>query len=183
MSIRIANENDILPMLEIYRPFVEQTAISFEYETPTAAAFLQRFREITKQFPWLVWEEAGCVLGYAYAAAPFERAAFSWCAEPSIYLAPQARGKGIGRRLYAALEDALHRQGYQVLYAIITSDNEPSIAFHEALGYQFLAQFPSCGFKNGNWHGVTWMEKRLAFVEMPTDMPTPFSAVGNTDQK
>jgi len=183
MSIRVATKRDIPAMLAIYRPFVEETAVSFEYVTPTEAEFTVRFLQITRQFPWLVWEEDGAVLGYAYAAAPFERAAFGWCAEPSIYLAPQIRGRGVGRQLYAALEQRLSQQGYQVLYAIITTDNTASVAFHQALGYRHLADFPDCGFKCGKWHGVTWMEKRLKPVEMPTDMPTAFPSIGNSNQK
>ena len=183
MSIRIATQQDVPAMLAIYSPFVEETAVSFEYIPPEETAFLQRFQRITQQFPWLVWEEDGQVLGYAYADTPFERAAFSWCAEPSIYLAPAAQGRGVGRQLYAQLERYLTVQGYQVLYAIITSDNASSIAFHKALGYRYLADFPDCGFKCGKWHGVTWMEKRLKSVEMPTNMPIVFSAIGNTNQK
>ena len=183
MSIRIATTKDIPAMLAIYRPFVEETAVSFEYVCPTEEAFTHRFLQITAKFPWLVWEEDGTVLGYAYAAAPFERAAFGWCAEPSIYLAPAARGRGVGRQLYEALEECLLQQGYQVLYAIITTDNLSSIAFHEALGYRHLADFHNCGFKCGSWHGVTWMEKRLKSVEMPTTMPVPFPSIGNSNQK
>ena len=180
MSIRIAKETDISAMLAVYGPFVAHTAVSFEYEIPTADTFTRRFQEITKQFPWLVWEEEGRVLGYAYAAAPFERTAFGWCAEPSIYLAPEARGRGVGRQLYAALEACLEKQGYRVLYAIITSDNRASIAFHKALGYRHLADFPDCGFKHGKWHGVTWLEKRLNSVELPTVLPMPFPQIGNS---
>ena len=111
MSIRIATENDLPQILAIYGPYVENTTISFEYDIPTAEAFRDRFRSITKQFPWLVWEEDGVILGYAYSCAPFERAAYRWCAEPSIYLMPEARGKGIGRKLYEALEQILTEQG------------------------------------------------------------------------
>ena len=183
MSIRKAEMNDIPEMLAIYRPFVEETAVSFEYVCPSEAEFTRRFLQITAQFPWLVWEEGGAVLGYTYAAAPFERAAFGWCAEPSIYLAPKVRGRGVGRQLYEALEAALALQGYQVLYAIITTDNTSSIAFHKALGYRHLADFPDCGFKCGKWYGVTWMEKRLKSVEMPTAVPAAFSSIGNSYQK
>ena len=102
MSIRIATENDLPQILAIYGPYVENTTISFEYDIPTAEAFRDRFRSITKQFPWLVWEEDGAILGDAYGCAPLERAAYRWCAEPSIYQMPEARGKGIGRKLYEA---------------------------------------------------------------------------------
>jgi phosphinothricin acetyltransferase len=82
--IRIATEADVAEMLSVYAPYVLNTTVSFEYDPPTQEEFLQRFRNITCQFPWLVWEEEGKILGYAYASAPYVRAAYSWCAEPSV---------------------------------------------------------------------------------------------------
>ena len=151
MSIRIANAADVPQILAIYGPYVENTTVSFEYRAPTQAEIISRFTRITQQFPWLVWEEDGRILGYAYADAPFERAAFQWCAELSVYLLPQARGRGIGKALYEALEKALKAQGYLVLYAVVTDGNADSVAFHKALGYTHLAHFPECGFKKGGW--------------------------------
>ena len=174
MSIRIATEKDLPRILAIYRPYVENTTVSFEYDVPSDEAFLARFRGITKQFPWLVWEENGTVLGYAYACAPFERAAYRWCAEPSIYLAPEVQSRGIGRLLYEALEEILICQGYLLSYAIITSENEASLAFHRAMGYRETAHFPGCGYKFGRRLGVIWMEKPLSAVDMPTKEPIPF---------
>ena len=174
MSIRIATEADLPRLLAIYGPYVENTTVSFEYEVPTLDAFLTRFRKITEQFPWLVWEEDGTVLGYAYACAPFDRAAYQWCAEPSIYLMPEAQGKGIGKRLYEALEEILTAQGYRLSYAIITSENEASLAFHRAMGYKETAHCPGCGYKFGRWLGVTWMEKTLVSVDTSMNSPVPF---------
>lgn len=176
MSLRIASEGDLPRILEIYRPYVENTTVTFEYETPTPEAFRQRFLEITARFPWLVWEEQGEVLGYAYACAPFARPAYSWIAEPSIYLDPGARGRGIGKKLYSALEALLSLLGYQLSYAIITSENEGSLAFHERHGYTVLAHFPACAYKHGRCLGITWMEKRLNPAELPSNMPKAFSA-------
>lgn len=172
--IRIALETDIPAILEIYAPYVRETTVSFEYEVPSLEAFSQRFSEITGQFPWLVWEEAGVILGYAYASRPFTRAAYSWCAEPSIYLRPEARGKGIGKALYAALENLLLEQGYQVLYSLITGENSASVRFHRKLGYTVCVEFPNCGFKFGRWLSLIWMEKRLKSIESPKDFPTPW---------
>lgn len=171
MSIRIANESDIPAMLEIYRPYVENTTYSFEYDLPCRRSFTQRFYEHTEQFPWLVWEEEGRVLGYAYAGAPWERAAYRWCAEVSIYLSPQVQGRGIGRALYARLEEILARQGYRLVYALITSENQGSLEFHKKAGYAFRAEFPRCGYKMGKWLGVVWMEKQLAEPGIPTEFP------------
>ena len=182
MSIRFATEEDLSQMLAIYGPYVEHTTVSFEYTVPTMEAFLNRFRTITDQFPWLVWEEAGEVLGYAYASAPFERAAYRWCAEPSIYLAPGAKRKGIGRKLYEALEALLQRQGYRLLYAIITDENEESLLFHSRLGYRDLAHFPGCGWKFGRCVGVRWMEKTLPFVESSENFPLKWKEVVENDK-
>ena len=181
--IRIAVEADIPAMLAIYAPYVQHTTVSFEYEVPSLEAFYHRFREITEQFPWLVWEEEGRVLGYAYAARPFERAGYSWCAEPSIYLHDDARGRGIGRKLYAVLEAILEKQGYHILYALVTAENEESIAFHEKFSYQKRASFPDCGVKFGRWLGLFWMEKRLKTVEIPMEFPVPWLSIGQKGEK
>ena len=175
--IRPATESDIPEILEIYAPYVENTTVTFEYDVPCRRSFLQRFFEITAQFPWLVWEEDGKILGYAYASAPYSRAAFSWCAEPSIYLRPEARGRGIGKQLYRVLEAVLNMQGYQVLYALITAENSDSIAFHRKMGYELRVNFPDCGFKSGRWLGLVWMEKRLEIVHSPSAFPRPSSAI------
>ena len=175
--IRPATEKDVPEILEIYAPYVENTTITFEYDVPCRRSFLQRFYEITAQFPWLVWEENGRILGYAYASAPYSRAAFSWCAEPSIYLRDEARGRGIGRQLYTVLEKILELQGYQVLYALITSENSDSIGFHRKMAYEIRVDFPDCGFKFGRWLGLVWMEKRIKIVQPPSAFPKPFSAI------
>ena len=175
--IRIATESDIPAMLEIYAPYVENTTYSFEYDVPCRKTFLQRFYTYTAQFPWLVWEEEGRVLGYAYGSPPFERSAYRWCAEPSIYLHPDAQGKGIAARLYTALEKILALQGYQVLYALITEENTRSIRFHEKMGYQTRMVLPDCGFKHGRWLGLTWMEKRIKIVENPSAFPRPWVSI------
>ena len=171
MSIRPANLQDLPRILEIYGPYVKNTAISFEYTVPTLEAFTQRFLGITAQFPWLVWEENGIVLGYAYGSLPFERAAYQWSAECSIYLCPEAWGKGIGKKLYAALEQLLQKQGYRKVYAIITTANEPSVAFHQAVGFRHTATMPDCGYKFGKWYGTIWMEKDLNTWDKPPREP------------
>lgn len=180
--LRAAVEDDVPAMLAIYAPYILTTTYTFEYEVPTEAEFLRRFREITAQFPWLVWEENGEILGYAYGSAPFSRAAYRWCAEDSVYLRSDARGRGIGRALCAALEKILEYQGYRLIYGIITSENENSIAFHRKMGYHFLAQFPDCGFKFGRWLGVTWMEKPLNAVELPSNFPVSWKNIAQNKQ-
>ena len=181
--IRLATEADVRSMLDIYAPYILTTTFTFEYEVPGEAEFLARFRRITEKFPWLVWEEDGNILGYAYGSLPFERAAYAWCAEDSLYLRPEARGRGIGKRLLACLESLLQRQGYRKVYAIITAENTVSLDFHRKNGYLSTATFQNCGYKFGRWLGVTWMEKDLPFVPFSGIFPAPFPALMQTDEK
>ena len=174
--IRMATQADIPAILDIYGPYVLHTAVSFEYSVPTLEEFTERFRTITAQFPWLVWEEAGKVLGYAYGSLPFGRAAYRWCASSSIYLAPQAQGRGIGRKLYEALEAILTEQGYR------TSDNPGSLRFHRQTGFRFLAEFPDCGIKFNKLYSVVWMEKALKVAEIPELFPKSVDQIVNVNR-
>ncbi len=179
--IRLATTEDIPAILEIYTPYVLNTTHTFEYVPPTEEEFRQRFASITEKFPWLVWEEDGQVWGYAYASLPFHRAAYAWSCEVSIYLAPEFHGKGIGRKLYAALESVLFYQGYQVIYSVITEENRGSVAFHEKVGYQYIATLPGCGIKFGKRLGIVWMEKRSNTVEIPSDFPVSWRSIVEND--
>lgn len=174
MSIRPATEGDLSAMLDIYRPYVENTAFSFEYRVPTREEFACRFREHTADFPWLVWEEEGQVLGYAYAGAPWERAAYRWCAEISVYLDPGIHGRGIGRRLYGCIEQILTGLGYRQLYALVTTENEGSLTFHRRLGYEDCCVFENCGYKMGRWLGIVWLRKQLLPLGAPEAFPAPW---------
>ena len=169
--IRIAEERDVPEILEIYAPYVLNTTCTFEYDVPPEEAFLERFRTITARFPWIVWEEDGRILGYAYGSAPFARAAYSWSSETSVYLRPEVKGRGIGRALYTALEQILAYQGFIVNYAIVTSENSASLAFHEKLGYHIAGEFSGCAFKFGKRLGIIWMEKEIKKAEIPSKFP------------
>ncbi len=171
MTIRDARRSDVPAMLAIYAPFVEHTAVSFEYDVPTEAEFARRLEEHQAAFPWLVCEENGRVMGYAYAGRAFERAAYGWNAEISCYLAPELRGRGVGRRLYARIEEILTRLGYYKLFAVVTSANAPSVAFHRALGFRDAACFRNVGYKQGGWYDVLWLEKTLCARPEPQCLP------------
>ena len=151
MSIREAVPADVPAMLAIYAEYVTQTAVSFEYEVPSEAEFTRRLTEHTAVYPWLVWEEDGRVLGYCYAGRAFERAAYAWNAEISCYLAHEAQHRGIGRQLYARVEELLRRQGCRKVFAIVTSANELSLAFHRAIGYRDAACFRQVGSDCSNF--------------------------------
>ena len=181
--IRFARESDVEAMLAIYTPYVLETTVTFEYVPPTKEEFLARFQSITRKLPWLVWEEDGIVLGYAYASLPFERAAYAWCAEPSIYLRRDARGRGAGKKLYAVLESLLRAMGYVVSFAIITGENAPSLAFHRGLGYVPCGKMVKCGQKFGRWLDVCWLEKRLNSVEIPRNPPMAWREFRENRQK
>ena len=171
MSIREVREADIPAMLEIYAPFVKNTAVSFEYSIPSQEEFARRLHEHIAGYPWLVWEERGKVLGYAYAGRAFERAAYAWNAEISCYLAERVRGKGIGRRLYAEIESILKKQGCRKVFAVVTSANEASVKFHEAIGYRPVAIYQNVGYKLGGWYDVIWLEKQLMPLGTPEQFP------------
>ena len=168
MIIRSAEVADAEALLAIYRPYVEDTAVTFEYDVPLPAAFACRIGETLKKYPYLVLEDAGEILGYAYAGAFKDRPAYDWAAETTIYLRQDARGKGYGRRLYTALEEALQARGVLNAYACIayteTEDaylTNSSQRFHQRMGYALAGRFRQCGYKFGRWYDMIWMEKFL----------------------
>lgn len=173
--IRFATREDVRRMLEIYAPYVMKTTITFEYEAPDPETFMVRFERITARYPWIVWEENGEVLGYAYADQAFSRAAYAWDADMSIYLDESVRSRGIGGRLYDCLEAMLRRRGYHNLYAIITGENTVSIRFHEKRGYERLGTLKSSGYKFGRWLDVYWYGLRLCEEHRPEEAPAPFA--------
>ena len=134
-------------------------------------------RRTEKYWATLVYEEEGVILGYAYASAPFTRAAYGWCAEPTVYLRPEARGRNIAASLYTVLEEILFRQGYQALYALVCGENTQSRRFHEKQGYHITAEFPGIGFKMGRWLSLIWYEKRQKIVKSSSIFPRPWPEV------
>lgn len=181
-TVRVARPKDAGALLEIYRPYVEGTAVTFELDVPSEGAFGERIARTLERYPWLVAEQAGEALGYAYAG-PFKgRAAYDRCVETSVYLHPDARGRGIGRMLYEELESVLRRQGVLNANACITCSDardDPfltpaSLHFHEHMGYSPVGTFHDCGFKFGRWYSVTWMEKMLGSHSPAPEPFTPF---------
>lgn len=160
-----AGPGDAPALLAVYRPYVEKTAVTFEYRVPTEEEFAGRVRHVLERYPYLKAEADGELVGYAYASRFKDRAAYAWSVETSIYVKEGFHGKGIGRALYRALEGALQRQNVQNLNACIAFPNPESIAFHERMGYALVAHFHQCGFKNGQWWDMVWMEKALGAHE------------------
>lgn len=181
ITIRTAALDDAAALLAIYAPYVEQTAITFEYEVPSLEEFRGRIAHTLRRYPYLVAEENGEILGYAYTGPFGERAAYSWAVETSIYLRQDIRGRGLGKRLYQALEDVSRAQHMQSLYACIAYPDADdahlsgnSVAFHAHLGYTTVGRFPHCGYKFGTWYNMTWMEKTLGDHAVPPAAFVPF---------
>lgn len=171
MKIRSAHPADAPALLDIYAPYVEHTRVTFEYDVPTPDDFADRIRRTLTGYPYLVAEENGILVGYAYASPFKERAAYGWSAETTIYVSEKRQRAGIGRALYTALEAWLAKQNVCNLYACIAFPNPSSIAFHESFGYRRAAHFTSSGYKQGMWVDIVWMEKELCPHEIP---PKPF---------
>ncbi len=181
ITIRDANPADARRMLEIYAYYVEHTAITFEYDTPTLPAFQNRLRTTVKRYPWLVAKRNGVVVGYAYAGPFHERAAYGWSCELTIYLDHAVQKCGLGRKLYEALENRLREMGILNLYACIawpvTEDiylNRNSADFHAHMGYLKIGEFHQCGYKFGRWYNMIWMEKLIGEHPVsPEKRPAP----------
>jgi L-amino acid N-acyltransferase YncA len=160
-TIRLACEHDAEAVARIYRPFCESTAVSFEYEAPSTTEMARRIAAITERFPWVVLEDAGRVLGYAYASPHRERAAYAWAVDVAVYLDTRCRRRGAGTALYTTLLELLRRQGCFKAYAGITLPNPPSAGLHEALGFRPVGVYAGVGYKLGAWHDVAWYQLAL----------------------
>ena len=159
--IRLARESDAEELLEIYRPYVETTSITFETEVPTVEEFAGRIRDTLTKFPYLVIEEDGAILGYAYAHPFHQRAAYGWTVESSVYVRQNVRYGHVGSLLYQALMERLERQGVRNVCAVVTVPNEPSMAFHARMGFTSAGILPNFGYKMDEWHGVEYLYRQL----------------------
>lgn len=159
--IRDVTLKDAEKLVEIYAPYVLNTAITFEYEVPSVEEFTKRIKTICDSYPYLIAEVDDEVVGYAYASAFHPRAAYQWCAEVSIYLNNEIQKQGIGRKLYEAIEERLKQQNVKNINACIAYPNEGSIAFHERMGFKTVGHFHKCGYKLNQWWDMIWMEKMI----------------------
>lgn len=166
ITIRKANEQDIDRILEIYSYYVENTAITFEYETPSKEEMRDRMEKFSSKYPFLVIECDKKVYGYSYASVFKIRPAYAWTCEMSIYISSEMRKYGLGRKLYEEMEKALKSMGIVTLYACVTSIEEDdeyltknSVKFHEHLGYKLIGKFEKCGYKFNRWYDMIFMEK------------------------
>lgn len=176
--IRPAAQEDCAAIADIYRPYVEDSPISFEESPPDASEMSRRIAGDKPGFyPWLVAEENGGLLGYA-ASSPFRtRPAYRWIVETGIYLAPEAKGRGIGRALLSKLLEVLERQGYAAAIGAIALPNAPSVALHEKLGFFHSGTYRQVGFKLGEWRDVGLWQKELAQRTANPAEPRPFQPI------
>ena len=178
MRIRLATAGDAAAIAAIYAPYVTDTAVSFEVDPPDAAAMRERVAAGGDLYPWLVArDEAGAILGYASASAFRSRPAYRFTVETSVYLAREAVGRGLGRRLYGALLDTLEAQGFTQAIGAITLPNPASVALHEALGFSRAGTYRQVGRKLGAWHSVGLWQRPLAPAAEPPRDPRPVAEV------
>lgn len=167
-TIRLAEKRDVPGILEIYSPFILETAVTFEEIVPDEESFWKRIQEIMTELPFLVCEIDGRIAGYAYASGYRSRASYRWTKEVSVYVHPDFHRKRVAQALYTSLNEMVRFQGIANLLAIITMPNESSVAFHEQFGYRKCGEFMKVGYKLGQWQNVGWFE---LFLQDETQAP------------
>jgi phosphinothricin acetyltransferase len=153
---------DAAPCAAVYEGFVRDTAISFEESAPTADELAARIERISRTHPWLVAEDGGRVIGFAYGSPHRDRAAYRWAADVSVYIEPASHGRGVGRALYSALFDLLRGQRLLIACAGISLPNDASVALHESFGFVPVGVYRGIGYKAGAWTDVGWWQLELA---------------------
>lgn len=185
LQIRLATTKDAKALLDIYSYYILNTAITFEYTVPTIAEFENRIQTTLKNYPYLVAITNEEIVGYAYASAFKERAAYQWAVETSIYVKHGREKMGIGKVLYQHLESILAKQNITNVNACIaypSQDHDPhlsknSVLFHDHLGYQLVGQFHNCAYKFNRWYDMVWMEKVIG-LHQPKQPPfIPFASL------
>ncbi|WP_294577933.1 GNAT family N-acetyltransferase [uncultured Thomasclavelia sp.] len=166
IKISKVDVTDSEKLLEIYTPYILNTAITFEYEVPSVQQFRQRVQDILVKYPYLKAIKDDEIVGYAYANVFKNRAAYDWAVEVSIYIKKDMQKLGIGKKLYQALEKICQLQNITNLYACIAYPEvedeyltNNSVNFHQHMGYQRVGEFHQCGFKFNRWYNMVWMEK------------------------
>jgi L-amino acid N-acyltransferase YncA len=171
MMVRDATELDAEACAAIYRPYVTGTAITFESEPPTPAQMAERIAAAARTYAWVVLEDAGRVVGYAYGGEFKSRAAYRWSCEVSVYLERGRRRTGGGRALYTALLDRLAARGFRTAVAGMTLPNEASVGLHRAMGFEPVGTYRRIGWKHGAWHDVAWTQRAIVGGDDPPVEP------------
>lgn len=187
MSVRTAAAADAAAIQAIYAPEAEDGVATFETAAPTVEEMAARMAAVLPVYPWLVWDEAGEILGYAYASRHRDRAAYRWSVDVAVYVHPGARGRGVARGLYQRLLAILGEQGFHAAFAGVSHDNAGSRALHQACGFELVGVYREVGFKLGAWRDVGWWRKGLddgweAGSGQPGE-PIPFAALRQGDPR
>ena len=161
LSIRRATSDDAEEIVEIYRPYVEDSVISFELEVPSSDEFAARIHSALQKHEWIVGILDQKIVGYAYGNTHRARSAYRHSVETSVYLEQSHCGRGYGRRLYAELFERLRKMDFNNAYAGITLPNQASVALHKSMGFQPIGVFKEIGFKFDQWHDVGWWQRRV----------------------
>lgn len=177
IQIRMIEEQDIPNVLEIYRPYVENSVITFEYEVPSLSSFQERVHHKLEQFPWLVIEMDGELCGYAYASIFRERIAYQWDCELSVYIAQDKSGHHLGSMLYEALIQLVQVQGYIQAYGLVTLPNDASLALHRKFAFQEEGILSHTGYKQGRWLDVMILRKQINAFDSVKQAPISIQAV------
>jgi L-amino acid N-acyltransferase YncA len=172
LHVRDASGRDGAACAAIYAPYVTDTAITFELEPPSAEEMAQRIAAASQRHAWLVLEERGRVVGYAYAGTFNPRAAYRWACEVSVYVELGRRRRGSGRSLYEVLLPRLLERGFRTAAAGMTLPNDASVGLHRAMGFEPVGVYRRIGFKHGAWHDVAWTQRILAEGEDPPPEPS-----------
>lgn len=173
-TYRLATPDDAEALQAIYAPYVE-TSITFECVVPTVEEFRHRIEERICLYPYIVVEEDGVPMGYAYASRLFSRQAYDWAVELSVYLSRDCRGRGLGRALYARLLALLELQGIRSAHGKVTEPNEASDKLHLSMGFRCVGVMDNVGFKLGKWRDVAHYEKLMGDFESAPEPVTPIT--------
>lgn len=181
MLYRPVSLEDAAALAAIHGYYVERTAITFVCAQPTEASFREKITEVSAAYPFIVCEDAGKVLGFAYASALRPHDAYRWDVELSIYVEPESHSRGVGTGMMERLLRLLRRQGFLNAYSCITLPNPKSLALHKHFGFAEVGMFPRSGYKLGAWHDVIWLCLALGSMEGEPKEPVPFARLTDAE--
>ena len=176
-NIRLATVDDAAAVAEIYAPYCEGSAVSFEQRAPSVEQMAQRIAGVIAHRPWLVLDDGNAVAGYAYAAPHNDRWAYRWSVNTAIYINRSHHRCGAGRALYTTLFELLRHLGYYRAVAGITVPNAASVGLHEAMGFELVGVYREIGYKLGAWRDVAWYEAPIQPVPPEPQEPRPLHSL------
>lgn len=169
--VRAGSTADAAACASLYAPYVTETTISFESDPPSGAEMAERIRAAIRTHAWVVLQDGGAVVGYAYGGEFSARPAYRWTCEVSVYLERGRRRRGGGRMLYEALFERLVARGFRTAVAVLTLPNDASVGLHRAMGFEPVGTFRRVGWKHGAWHDVAWAQRSLEADDGPPPEP------------